>query len=58
MRQGLFPGTYDLSTLTLSQNHYYDIKYAMQLLLAQFMFKKSPKASLKALDSYISNAEA
>lgn len=30
----------------------------MQFLLAQFMAKKNPKASVKALDGYISDAEA
>ena len=40
------------------QNHYYDLKYAMQFLLAQFMAKKNPKASMKALDGHVSEAEA
>jgi Cohesin loading factor len=40
------------------QNHYYDLKYAMQFLLAQFMAKKNPKASMKALDGHISDAHA
>lgn len=40
------------------RNHYHDLKYAMQFLLAQFMAKKNPKASVKALDGYISDAEA
>jgi hypothetical protein len=30
----------------------------MQLLLAKFMFSKSPKAALKALDSNIAEVEA
>jgi len=40
------------------RNHYYDLKYAMQFLLAQFMAKKNPKASMKALDGHVSEAEA
>ncbi|KAE8446148.1 hypothetical protein EG329_012521 [Mollisiaceae sp. DMI_Dod_QoI] len=40
------------------RNHYYDLKYAMQFLLAQFMAKKNPKASVKALEGYISDAQA
>ncbi|KAF4628076.1 hypothetical protein G7Y89_g10079 [Cudoniella acicularis] len=39
------------------RNHYFDLKYAMQYLLAQIMSKKNPKASMKALDGYISEAE-
>ncbi|KAN0102977.1 Cohesin loading factor [Hyaloscypha variabilis] len=39
------------------RNHYYDLKYAMQFLLAQFMAKKNPKASMKALDGHISDAQ-
>jgi hypothetical protein len=30
----------------------------MQFLLAQFMARKSPKASMKALDGHISEAQA
>ncbi|KUJ19983.1 uncharacterized protein LY89DRAFT_467811 [Mollisia scopiformis] len=40
------------------RNHYHDLKYAMQFLLAQFMAKKNPKAAVKALDGYISDAHA
>ncbi|KAL5319804.1 hypothetical protein ACEPPN_012862 [Leptodophora sp. 'Broadleaf-Isolate-01'] len=40
------------------RNHYYDLKYAMQFLLAQFMAKKNPKASMKALDGHVSESEA
>ncbi|RDW70185.1 hypothetical protein BP5796_08582 [Coleophoma crateriformis] len=39
------------------RNHYFDLKYAMQFLLAQFMFKKSPKAAMKALDGNIADAQ-
>lgn len=42
----------------ICQNHYYDLKYAMQFLLAQFMAKKNPKASMKALDGHVSESEA
>ncbi|KAL3427019.1 75k gamma secalin [Phlyctema vagabunda] len=38
------------------RNRYLDLKYAMQFLLAQFMFKKNPKAAIKALDGYISDS--
>ncbi|TVY50069.1 MAU2 chromatid cohesion factor-like protein [Lachnellula cervina] len=40
------------------RNHYFDLKYAMQYLLAQLMAKKNPKAAVKALDGHISEAEA
>ncbi|KAH6684131.1 cohesin loading factor [Halenospora varia] len=40
------------------RNHYFDLKYSMQYLLAQIMSKKSPKASMKVLDGYIAEAEA
>ncbi|TAQ85061.1 hypothetical protein B7494_g6616 [Chlorociboria aeruginascens] len=40
------------------RNHYFDLKYAMQYLLARLMFRNNPKASSKALDSYISDATA
>lgn len=40
------------------RNHYFDIKYAMQHLLAQLMAKKNPKAAMKALDGNICEAEA
>ncbi|CZS93681.1 related to CYC8-general repressor of transcription [Rhynchosporium agropyri] len=39
------------------RNHYYDLKYAMQFLLAKFMAKKNPKASMKALEGHISESE-
>ncbi|KAG0648326.1 hypothetical protein D0Z07_5190 [Hyphodiscus hymeniophilus] len=38
------------------RNHYFDIKYAMQYLLVRFLFKKSPKAGIKALDAHIANS--
>ena len=38
------------------QNHYNDIKYAMQFLLAQFLSKKNPKAAMKTLDSQVAEA--
>jgi hypothetical protein len=44
--------------LTTPQNHYYDLKYAMQFLLAKFMAKKNPKAAMKALDGHINEADA
>ncbi|KAH7393451.1 cohesin loading factor-domain-containing protein [Cadophora sp. MPI-SDFR-AT-0126] len=40
------------------RNHYYDLKYVMQFLLAKFMAKKNPKASMKALDGHVSESEA
>ncbi|KAH8600934.1 cohesin loading factor [Bisporella sp. PMI_857] len=40
------------------RNHYFDLKYAMQFLLAKIMFTKTPKAALKALDANIADAEA
>jgi hypothetical protein len=40
------------------RNHYFDLKYAMQYLLAQLMARKNPKAAVKALDGHISEAEA
>ncbi|TVY31853.1 MAU2 chromatid cohesion factor-like protein [Lachnellula subtilissima] len=40
------------------RNHYFDLKYAMQYLLAQIMAKKNPKAAVKVLDGHISEAEA
>ncbi|KAG9245237.1 cohesin loading factor [Calycina marina] len=40
------------------RNHYFDLKYALQFLLAQIMFKKNPKAGLRALDAHIADAEA
>ncbi|APA07940.1 hypothetical protein SS1G_00438 [Sclerotinia sclerotiorum 1980 UF-70] len=40
------------------RNHYYDLKYVMQFLLARLMFEKNPKASMKTLDSHISDAQA
>lgn len=39
------------------QNHYEDLKYAMQFLLAQWMGKKNLKASIKALDQYVQDAQ-
>ena len=49
---------YCILPLTTHQNHYFDLKYAMQFLLAQFMAKKSPKASIKVIDGHISEAQA
>jgi hypothetical protein len=40
------------------RNHYFDLRYAMQYLLAQLLAKKNPKAAMKALDGHISEAEA
>ncbi|KAH8821552.1 cohesin loading factor-domain-containing protein [Xylogone sp. PMI_703] len=40
------------------RNHLHDLKYAMQFLLSQIMFRKNPKASMKALDGYITDAQA
>lgn len=40
------------------RNHYFDLKYAMQYLLAQLLAKKNPKAAMKSLDGHISEAEA
>ncbi|RFU26883.1 hypothetical protein B7463_g9443, partial [Scytalidium lignicola] len=40
------------------RNHLYDLKYAMQYLLTQIMFRKNPKASMKALDGHIADAQA
>lgn len=57
-RVGSFFSNFAKLSNNSSQHHYYDLKYAMQFLLAQFMFKKNPKASLKALDNHISDAEA
>ncbi|RKF54103.1 putative cohesin loading factor [Golovinomyces cichoracearum] len=39
------------------RNHYYDLKYAMYFLLAQCVAKSNLKASIKALDAHISEAE-
>lgn len=39
------------------RNHYYDLKYAMKFLLAQLIFKNNPKASMKALDGHIADAQ-
>ncbi|KAB8300099.1 hypothetical protein EYC80_000331 [Monilinia laxa] len=44
--------------LTCESNHYHDLKYVMQFLLARLMFQKNPKASMKTLDSHISDAQA
>ncbi|TVY60746.1 MAU2 chromatid cohesion factor-like protein [Lachnellula suecica] len=40
------------------RNHYFDLKYAMQYLLAQLLARKNPKAAIKALDGHILEAEA
>ncbi|KHJ33930.1 putative cohesin loading factor [Erysiphe necator] len=39
------------------RNHYYDLKYSMYFLLAQCVAKSNLKASIKALDAYISEVE-
>ncbi|ESZ91967.1 hypothetical protein SBOR_7624 [Sclerotinia borealis F-4128] len=44
--------------LLCERNHYYDLKYVMQFLLARLMFEKNPKASMKTLDSHIVDAQA
>ncbi|EHL01641.1 putative MAU2 chromatid cohesion factor like protein [Glarea lozoyensis 74030] len=40
------------------RSHFFDLKYAMQYLLAQIMGQKNLRAAMKALDGYISEAEA
>ncbi|CCU77457.1 hypothetical protein BGHDH14_bgh05022 [Blumeria hordei DH14] len=39
------------------RNHYYDLKYAMHFLLAKCIAKSNLRASIKALDAQISEAE-
>ncbi|RKF62325.1 putative cohesin loading factor [Erysiphe neolycopersici] len=39
------------------RNHYYDLKYSMYFLLAQCVAKSNIKASMKALDTHISEVE-
>ncbi|KAK2628468.1 hypothetical protein QTJ16_001571 [Diplocarpon rosae] len=40
------------------RNHYDDLKYAMQFSLAQWIGKKNPKASMKALEGHANEAKA
>ncbi|PBP17575.1 hypothetical protein BUE80_DR011668 [Diplocarpon rosae] len=40
------------------RNHYDDLKYAMQFSLAQWIGRKNPKASMKALEGHANEAKA
>lgn len=44
--------------LMVYQNRYFDLQYSMQHLMACVMFQKNPKAAMKTLEAYISDAEA
>jgi hypothetical protein len=41
-----------------ARNHLFDLKYNMQLLMARWLFRKSPKMALKSLDQYAADSQA